>query len=280
LAELADQIIKETGYEDRLREDRSEEAQDRLNNLQELLTALEEFEQKSNDKTLSGFLEQAALVSDNETEEGPKSAVTLMTLHSAKGLEFPVVFMIGMEERLFPHVRSLEDREQMEEERRLCYVGMTRAKERLFLTNARRRRTFGQEQYNTPSRFIGDIPKDLLEMEEEYQAGFGFGYDAEYEPAGAEGAVSYPTTTGEKTYGHNLASVLTAESAPQQVREVEIVPDEPAEVFVGMKVRHGKFGLGTIRYIEGRGDQQKAVVWFNSVGQKKLLLRFAGLERA
>jgi DNA helicase-2/ATP-dependent DNA helicase PcrA len=86
--------------------------------------------------------------------------------------------------------------------------------------------------------------------------------------------------TGEKTYGHNLASVLTVESAPQQVREVEIVPDEPAEVFVGMKVRHGKFGLGTIRYIEGRGDQQKAVVWFNSVGQKKLLLRFAGLERA
>jgi DNA helicase-2/ATP-dependent DNA helicase PcrA len=276
LAELASGIIHETGYADRLRDDRSEEAQDRLSNLQELLTALEEFEQKSEDKTLGGFLEQAALVSDNDREEGPKSAVTLMTLHSAKGLEFPVVFMIGMEERLFPHVRSLEDREQMEEERRLCYVGMTRAMERLFLTNARRRRTFGQEQYNSPSRFIGDIPVSLLDMEEEYQPGFGFGNDREYEP---EGVVTYSDAPGEKTYGHNLASVLAAEAAPHQVREVEIVPEETTEVFVGMKVRHGKFGVGTIRDIEGRGDQQKAVVWFNSVGQKKLLLRFAGLER-
>jgi DNA helicase-2/ATP-dependent DNA helicase PcrA len=279
LAELASGIIHETGYADRLREDRSEEARDRLSNLEELLNALEEFEQKSDDKSLSGFLEQAALVSDNETEEGPKSAVTLMTLHSAKGLEFPVVFLIGMEERLFPHIRSLEDREQMEEERRLCYVGMTRAMERLFLTNARRRRTFGQEQYNPPSRFIGDIPKNLLDMDDEYQAGFGFGYDPDYDSADVEVAVSHPAATRERAYGHNLASVLTTDDAHQQIREVEIIPDEPTEVFVGMKVRHGKFGVGTIRNIEGRGDQQKAVVWFNSVGQKKLLLRFAGLER-
>ncbi len=279
-SELASRIIQESGYADRLREDRSEEAQDRLSNLQELLAALEEFEQKSEDGSLSAFLEQVALISNHESEDGAKNSVTLMTLHSAKGLEFPLVFMIGMEEKLFPHVRSLEDREQMEEERRLCYVGMTRAKERLFLTNARRRRTFGQDQFNTPSRFIGDIPKDLLDEEDDYQPGFGFGYDRGYTSSDREITESHAAPVREKAFGHNLEAVLSSEIAPQPFNEVQVIPDEQDEVFIGMKVRHGKFGVGTIRNIEGRGDDRKAVVWFNSVGQKKLLLRFAGLERA
>ena len=114
---------------------------------------------------LSRFLEQVALVSDLERGNEGRESATLMTLHAAKGLEFPLVFMIGMEEKLFPHVRSLEDPEQMEEERRLCYVGMTRARERLFLTNARRRRIFGQDQYNQPSRFLADIPRAQLDQE-------------------------------------------------------------------------------------------------------------------
>jgi DNA helicase-2/ATP-dependent DNA helicase PcrA len=278
-AELASRIIEDSGYADRLREERSEEARDRLSNLQELLAGLEEFQQKSEDGSLSAFLEQVALFSDHEAEDGTKNSVTLMTLHSAKGLEFPLVFIIGMEEKLFPHVRSLEDREQMEEERRLCYVGMTRAKERLFLTNARRRRTFGQDQFNTPSRFIGDIPKDLLDVEDEYQPAFGFGYEPDFPPSDMESTETRNAPIQEKAYGHNLASVLAAEAPRQPVREVQVVPDEQDEVFVGMKVRHGKFGVGTIRNIEGRGDDRKAVVWFNSVGQKKLLLRFAGLER-
>jgi DNA helicase-2/ATP-dependent DNA helicase PcrA len=279
LAELASSIIQETGYADRLTEERTEEARDRLSNLRELLAALEEFEQESEEGNLSAFLEQVALISNPEADDGTKNSVTLMTLHSAKGLEFPVVFMIGMEERLFPHVRSLEDPEQMEEERRLCYVGMTRAKERLFLTNARRRRTFGQEQFNPPSRFIGDIPKDLLDLEDEYQSVFGFGYDTDPRETG-ESASPGRLAVGDTAHSHNLESVLAAEAAPRTVREVEVVPDETEEVFVGMKVRHGKFGVGTIRLLEGRGDDRKAVVWFNSVGQKKLLLRFAGLERA
>jgi DNA helicase-2/ATP-dependent DNA helicase PcrA len=278
-AELASRIIEDSGYADRLREERSEEARDRLSNLQELLAGLEEFQQKSEDGSLSAFLEQVALFSDHEAEDGTKNSVTLMTLHSAKGLEFPLVFIIGMEEKLFPHVRSLEDREQMEEERRLCYVGMTRAKERLFLTNARRRRTFGQDQFNTPSRFIGDIPKDLLDVEDEYQPAFGFGYEPDFPPSDMESTETRNAPIQEKAYGHNLASVLAAEAPRQPVREVQVVPDEQDEVFVGMKVRHGKFGVGTIRNIEGKGDDRKAVVWFNSVGQKKLLLRFAGLER-
>ena len=192
-----------------------------------------------------------------------------MTLHSAKGLEFPIVFMIGMEERLFPHVRSLDDPPQMEEERRLCYVGMTRARERLFLTNARRRRIFGQEQYNSPSRFIADIPRELLDVEEAFQSGFSFGTYRRNEERG---------TGREEPARHNLDAIFEMASAPD-FNEVEVVPEESEGVVIGMRVRHGKFGVGTVRKIEGLGDGQKVIVWFNSVGPKKLLVRFAGLER-
>jgi DNA helicase II / ATP-dependent DNA helicase PcrA len=273
LAALASRIIQETGYATRLQEDRSDEANDRLANLQELLAALEEFETTNEERTLSAFLEQVALISDLERGEEGKASVTLMTLHSAKGLEYPVVFMIGMEERLCPHVRALEDPAQMEEERRLCYVGMTRARERLFLTNARRRRIFGQDQYNSPSRFLGDIPREFLDIQEESQTGFGFGNSMN----------EARRTWNEEpaTQPHNLATVFAAENEPEPEfsNEVRVVPDETDEVYIGMQVRHGKFGVGTIRKIEGRGNEQKVIVWFNSVGPKKLLVRFAGLER-
>jgi DNA helicase-2/ATP-dependent DNA helicase PcrA len=266
LSELASAIITETGYAAKLQEDRSDEAQDRLANLQELVSALTEFERTSEETTLEAFLEQVALISDLERREKGEAAATLMTLHSAKGLEFPVVFIIGMEERLFPHVRALDDPEQMEEERRLCYVGMTRARERLFLSNARRRRIFGQEQYNMPSRFLSDIPPELLELE---------GGEHPTRPV----ATGYPAAKAPVETGHNLAAVV-AVGQEESFNEVEIIPDEPEEgVWVGMKVRHAKFGIGTIRKIEGRGDGQKVIVWFNSVGPKKLLIRFAGLER-
>lgn len=273
LKDLASRVILETGYAVKLQEERSEEAQDRLANLQELLSALEEFERVSEERTLAAFLEQVALISDLEQEGKGRESATLMTLHAAKGLEFPLVFMIGMEERLFPHARSLEDPEQMEEERRLCYVGMTRAQERLCLTNARRRRIFGQEQYNPPCRFLADIPRALLDMEDEgYQSGFGFDKGRGEEPgARAE----------EKPARHNLAAVFEMELEPEFADEVRVVPDEAeGEIYLGMKVRHGKFGVGTIRKIEGSGNEQKVIVWFNTVGPKKLLVRFAGLERA
>ena len=273
LKDLASRVIQETGYAVKLQEERSEEAQDRLANLQELLSALEEFERVSAERTLAAFLEQVALISDLEQEGKGRESATLMTLHAAKGLEFPLVFMVGMEERLFPHVRSLEDPEQMEEERRLCYVGMTRARQRLFLTNARRRRIFGQEQYNPPSRFMADIPRELLDMEDEgYQGGFGFDKGRGEGPG---------TRSGEKPASHNLAAVFEMELEPEFADEVQVVPDEAeGEIWPGMKVRHGKFGIGTIRKIEGNGNEQKVIVWFNTVGPKKLLVRFAGLERA
>lgn len=265
LAELAAAIMTETGYILKLKDERTTEASDRLANLQELLVAMEEFTKRSPETGMSQFLEQVALVSDLERSDAGSDSATLMTIHAAKGLEFPLVFMIGMEEKLFPHVRSLEDPEQMEEERRLCYVGMTRARERLFMTNARRRRIFGQDQYNQPSRFIADIPKAQLEHEEAGAA------------AGSWGIKN--TGLSSVQSGHNLASVFSASEA--ETTEIEMIPeDSESGVYIGMKVRHAKFGVGTVRKIEGFGDSQKVIVWFTSAGPKKLLTRFAGLERA
>ena len=267
LRDLVSRIIQETGYAMRLKAERTDEADERIANLEELISAIEEFEKTSDDATPAAFLEQVALVSDLERSEGRESA-TLMTLHSAKGLEFPVVFMIGMEERVFPHVRALEDPEGMEEERRICYVGITRARERLFLTSARRRRIFGQEQFNNPSRFLGEIPPELCDLEEQPRPW----YETQ--------ALAWPVPAREPER-HNLAAVFSApQGSPVIDNEVRVVPDETEEICLGMKVRHGKFGVGAIRKIEGRGDEQKVIVWFDSVGPKKLLVRFAGLERA
>jgi DNA helicase-2/ATP-dependent DNA helicase PcrA len=259
LGELATAVMQDSGYLARLREAGSEEAQERLGNLQELVTAMQGFDQGEGEKGLASFLEQVALVSDLEQEgEGKKSSVTLMTLHSAKGLEFPVVFMIGMEERLFPHARALDDPVQMEEERRLCYVGMTRAKQRLFLTNVRRRHIFGQEQMNLPARFIRDVPATLIDVGDGFQ----------------------PQAGSPVASGHTLASLFEEEIEPDFGNEVRMVPEEHGDgVFLGMRVRHAQFGPGIIRKIEGDGDSQKVIVAFASVGFKKLLVRFAGLER-
>jgi DNA helicase-2/ATP-dependent DNA helicase PcrA len=270
LPELARMVMEESGYLARLTESRDGEDAERLENLEQLLAAMEEFCEKNPDAGLSEFLEQVSLVSDLEQGEQGKPSVTLMTLHAAKGLEFKAVFMIGMEERLFPHVRAMDDLDGMEEERRLCYVGMTRARERLYLLNARRRYLFGQDQANPPSRFLKDIPRELLD--EEGNSG-GSGYRIE-RPSGQTPAIRQGPAES-----HNLAAAFEF----SHLSEVEIVPEPPeeyGEVIVGMKVRHAKFGLGTIRKIEGSGDAQKAIVWFNSAGPKKLMLRFAGLERA
>jgi DNA helicase-2/ATP-dependent DNA helicase PcrA len=273
LPQLAQTVMQDSGYLARLKESRDPEDAERLENLEQLLAAMEEFGEKNPEAGLSEFLEQVSLVSDLEQGETGKPSVTLMTLHAAKGLEFRTVFMIGMEERLFPHIRALDDRDGMEEERRLCYVGMTRARERLYLLNARRRYLFGQEQSNMPSRFLKEIPAELLDD--------GEGPSPYPSPAG-RGDSFHPCPPGEGGRrpgegAHNLSTVTSA------FDDIEIVPEPPEEhegIYMGMKVRHAKFGVGTIRKIEGSGESQKVIVWFNSVGPKKLMLRFAGLERA
>jgi len=281
IPDVCQAVMLETGYMARLKESRDEEDSERVENLEQLLAAMEEFTEQNPEAGLSDYLEQVSLVSDLEQGEQGKPSVTLMTLHAAKGLEFKAVFMIGMEERLFPHVRALDDLDGMEEERRLCYVGMTRARERLYLLNARRRYLFGQEQVNLPSRFLRDVPAELLD--EEMGSGVSGYRDQGREPKkqqhyswNDDGAETPQQAAG---HSHNLAAAAAFSSS----NEIEVVPEPPDEhggVFIGMKVRHAKFGVGTIRKLEGSGEAQKAIVWFNSVGPKKLLLRFAGLERA
>ncbi len=260
--QLTAELIEESGYGPMLREERTEEAQGRMENLQQLLAGMEEH--YGSEGSLQDYLEQVALITDLDSYDPSLDRVTLMTLHAAKGLEFPVVFMTGMEEGLFPHSRSGDGGEEIEEERRLCYVGMTRAMEKLYLSNARRRRVYGDYQFNPPSRFLDEIPTAAID-------------------GGAAPALHKPS-------GHNLASIFEQlEPDPFDddegeedgfEEEVRVVPEAEEGLRIGMQVRHVKFGVGTVRRLEGSGDNQKVVVYFPRVGPKKLLLRFAGLEPA
>ena len=255
--QLTSIIIEASGYGPALLADRSEEAKDRLDNLQQLLTGMEE--RFAQEKTLVDYLEDVALVTDLDSYDSSLDRVTLMTVHAAKGLEFPVVFMAGMEEGLFPLARSSESREELEEERRLCYVGMTRAMEKLYLVHARKRRVFGDYQFNPQSSFLSDIPISVIER-------------------GRRQSPLY------KQAGHNLASLFeqaTPAAVEEEFREaVHHVVEAEEGLRIGSKVRHLKFGVGVVRRIEGSGESCKVTVWFNSVGPKKLLLKFAGLEPA
>ena len=159
-------MLDQSGYLRDLREDRSEESEGRIENLMELVSAAREYETREPEPSLGGFVDRLSLLSDVDKEQGTRERTGLMmTLHSAKGLEFPVVVLAGLEEGLFPHSRSREDEAELEEERRICYVGITRARKQLVLTSAARRRVFGEYQSTEPSRFIEEIPADLVEQE-------------------------------------------------------------------------------------------------------------------
>ena len=163
--ELVEQVIIRSGYLDELRAEGNDQAQSREENLRELITVAQQFLKTSEDKSLTAFLTQLALISDLDTlEDGDGPTVVMMTMHAAKGLEFPVVFIAGLEEGLFPHMRSFDTADGIEEERRLCYVGITRAEKRLYLTNARRRNIFGMAMQNLPSRFLSEIPATVLDQ--------------------------------------------------------------------------------------------------------------------
>ena len=162
LARLTEKLLDKSGYRHNLEEKKTDKAESRLENIEELFSVINEYMKNSEDNTLAGFLEEVTLMSDIDSMEEEQSALTLMTIHSAKGLEFPAVFLVGMEEGIFPHSNSMFDQQEMEEERRLCYVGMTRAEERLYLSRAQLRLRFGERTMNPPSQFIEEIPDELL----------------------------------------------------------------------------------------------------------------------
>jgi len=261
-AAVLETALDRSGYLAELRAERSVEAEGRLENLAELLGFAQEFE------SVDEFLEQVSLVSDaDDVPDAEAGAVVLMTLHAAKGLEFPNVAIVGMEDGVFPHLRALGEPAELEEERRLCYVGITRARERLYLTNAWSRTLFGSTQYNPPSRFLDEIPSQLLQAAEGSR-------DSRRRRGGDFGWSGSASTAG---MGRDRI-VDAALRAGQQPRPSPSGADQLG-LRVGDDVRHTKWGDGVILDIIGEGDKAEAVVRFPSVGEKRLLLSWAPLEK-
>ncbi|MGF4041495.1 DNA helicase PcrA [Bacillus subtilis] len=259
ITELTEEILDKTEYREMLKAEKSIEAQSRLENIDEFLSVTKNFEQKSEDKTLVAFLTDLALIADidqldqKEEESGGKDAITLMTLHAAKGLEFPVVFLMGLEEGVFPHSRSLMEEAEMEEERRLAYVGITRAEQELYLTNAKMRTLFGRTNMNPESRFIAEIPDDLLENLNEKKETRATSA-RKMQPR--RGPVSSPVSYASKTGGDTLNWA------------------------VGDKAGHKKWGTGTVVSVKGEGEGTELDIAFPSpVGVKRLLAAFAPIEK-
>jgi DNA helicase-2/ATP-dependent DNA helicase PcrA len=260
-------VLDRSGYLQDLRDERSEEAEGRIENLLELVSAAREYESRNAEPSLGGFVDQLSLLSDVDEEAGAKNArVVMLTMHSAKGLEFPIVVISGLEEGLFPHSRSSDDEVELEEERRLCYVAITRAQRRLVLTSAARRRVFGDYQSTEPSRFVGEIPSELIEE-----------VPSSFAPSFLTPPPSYGQFRDARRGGSYRGRV-------REEPEVYAYEDEdqslPREMKLGAKVRHPKFGVGTILSVEPLDDDTKLVVRFLSVGQKTLRARFAKLEMA
>ena len=273
-ATIIEEALERSGYLAELQNERSVEAEGRLENLSELVGMAREYE------TVDDFLEQVSLVSDTDDIDEEESTVTLMTLHAAKGLEFPVVFLVGMEDGVFPHVRALGDPSELEEERRLAYVGITRAMQKLHLTSAWSRMMHGQTQYNPPSRFLDEIPSELINeiggsrmlRSRRDRSGGGRTY-------GGGGGSEIPTGRTFGGGGRDSHSDDVVESALAAANKPIPSGAESIGLKVGDDVRHSQWGEGVIVEIDGVGDKAEASVHFPSVGPKRLLLSWAPLEK-
>ena len=247
--ELTERILLESGYLQELQQEGTIEAQGRLENLDQFLALTLDFEQNSDDRSLAAFLETVALVADIDNYEADAEALVMMTLHSAKGLEFPIVFLVGLEEGLFPHNRALMETKELEEERRLCYVGITRAQHRLYVTHANMRTVFGSRNVSIPSRFLMEMPKESITI--------------------LKGPANGRAERAEA--GENKSMPRAASIQPKK--------DVDAEGFQpGSKVRHPKWGIGTVITKEGTGSEAQLKVAFPGLGIKVLILAYANLE--
>jgi len=274
---LLGKVLDQSGYLRDLREDRSEESEGRIENLMELVSAAREYESREHEPSLGGFVDRLSLLSDVDKEQGKiDPRVMMMTLHSAKGLEFPIVVLAGLEEGLFPHSRSRDDEAEMEEERRLLYVGITRARKQLVITSAARRRVFGEYQNTEASRFIEEIPLDLVEqdfpaLQSSYQGSRSSAY-GEYR-ANPYGRPRQPAA------GYRAGRQDDGAKVPTQNFKYEEEDQSPG-LRPGARVKHAQFGSGTVVSVEDLEDDQKLVVRFASVGTKTLRAKYAKLERA
>jgi DNA helicase II / ATP-dependent DNA helicase PcrA len=260
---MLEAVLDRTGYAAELRADGGVESNGRLENLAELVGVAREYEQVAVDEgreaSVAEFLETVSLVADADQIPEDGSSVVLMTLHTAKGLEFPAVFLIGLEDGVFPHLRSLGEPDELEEERRLCYVGITRARERLYLSHAWSRSLFGSTQYNPPSRFLKEIPEQLTQL--------------------VEGSRTRGRSTTTGSWGRDRI-VENASRPPTATRPIRSTGAERLGIRVGDDVVHGKFGEGVVLEMIGGGDSAEVIVRFPSVGEKRLLLAWSPLKKA
>lgn len=285
VTELVEEVLEKSGYREMLKADKTIESQSRLENIDEFLSVTKNFEEKYDDKSLVAFLTDLALVADidklDEEDPAQQEGVILMTLHAAKGLEFPVVFLIGMEEGVFPHSRSLFEEAEMEEERRLAYVGITRAEEQLFITNAQMRTLFGRTNINPPSRFIKEIPEELLESQEPKEAAsrqtpFGGGRGSSF--GGSASPFGGGSATGRGRAATPASQTARRTTAPS--RGLTATGGESLDWMVGDKAEHKKWGIGTVVSVKGDGDSKELDIAFPSpTGIKRLLAKFAPVTK-
>lgn len=272
-------VLNESGYVKELEAEKKPENETRLENIKELITAAQDFQRTEAEPTLENFLSNVALVSDIDSADLGEDRVTLMTLHSAKGLEFPVVFMAGMEDGIFPHARSMDSESAMEEERRACYVGITRARRKLFMTYAMGRTIYGRDSSNPPSEFLGEIPDECLEEASPFEAkrpqtpkaepmrGTGGGFTASVQ----SGYTAWENTRREP-----------AKKATQTVTAGTASPTRPDTALVwqvGDKAKHAKWGVGTVVAVKKKSDDTYLSVAFPNNGVKELMQKYAPLEK-
>ncbi|MBD0384117.1 DNA helicase PcrA [Paenibacillus sedimenti] len=303
VTELTEKMLELSQYRMEMQRENTIESKARLENIDEFLSVTMDFEKRNEDKSLVSFLTDLALIADIDTmdkdkDADEKDAVVLMTMHSAKGLEFPVVFVIGMEEGVFPHSRAFSDNEELEEERRLAYVGITRAEEELFLTCARMRTLFGRTAANAPSRFLTEIPQELVENVSMGGIGGGFSragrtssWGSGGSSFGAAGSTASRGGGGSSAWGSPSAfgrtgSGAAAPSPAAGARPAAFRAPQPAaggavpDYKAGDKVSHGKWGIGTVVSVKGSGDDTELQIAFPApVGLKRLLAKFAPITK-
>ena len=282
ISELIKETLKKTGYTKALEQEDTIEAESRIENLEEFLTVAIEFEEEFAENSLGEFLEGITLSSDIDEMEDEEDSITLMTLHSAKGLEFPVVFLVGMEEGIFPGYKSISEEKELEEERRLCYVGITRAKQHLYLTCATQRTIFGSTSCNPISRFVKEIPEEYLDgsdlllnnNKKDYFRDSAYSWEYSKKSKVNTYKIDKETTKIQQP----SFSYRTAESFLNNLTEKKKDTIDISGYKEGVRVYHKKFGEGTINYVEKEGDDYKVDITFDKVGHKRLMARYAGLE--
>jgi len=273
IPELLDYVLLRTGYRRMLQESRDVQDESRLQNIDELLNSAREFSDGNPSATLGDYLDSLTLMTDLDRYESQKG-VTLMTLHAAKGLEFKIVFLTGMEEGILPHSQSLEENDDIEEERRLCYVGMTRARELLYCMHSLERRLHGQSREQSPSAFLAEIPAAVTEP---VRLARKASYGGSWRERPLRGG---PAPSPARDTVKNIASFF--ENAPVQFdpSAIRVMPSEGrAELKRGARVRHEQFGEGTILTMEGNGPDAKLTVYFDRAGSKKFIAKYARLTR-